>query len=51
MVHGFQLLDIWLHHSVGNSKHWGLSKIFDISAAGYSKNANLVLHEVIMRIN
>lgn len=34
VVHGFQLLDIWLHHSVGNSTYWGISKIFDISAAG-----------------
>lgn len=41
VVHGFQLLDIWLHHSVGNSTYWGISKIFDISAAGCSLNPTL----------
>lgn len=31
VVHGFQLLDIWLHHSAESS---GISKLFDISASG-----------------
>ncbi|KAL5810914.1 hypothetical protein ACOSQ4_027482 [Xanthoceras sorbifolium] len=34
LVHGFQLLDIWLHHSAGNSSNCERSKFFDISAAG-----------------
>ncbi|KAK3221006.1 hypothetical protein Dsin_014976 [Dipteronia sinensis] len=34
LVHGFQLLDIWLHHSAGNSSNCQMSKFFDISAAG-----------------
>ncbi|CAL5322997.1 unnamed protein product [Camellia sinensis] len=32
VVHGFQLLDIWLHHSAGNRTN--CQKLFDISAAG-----------------
>uniref|UniRef100_A0A5B6YUP6 Putative RPM1 interacting protein 2 isoform 2 n=1 Tax=Davidia involucrata TaxID=16924 RepID=A0A5B6YUP6_DAVIN len=34
VVHGFQLLDIWLHHSAENSTNCQRSKLFDISAAG-----------------
>ncbi|KAM7494626.1 hypothetical protein LguiB_029235 [Lonicera macranthoides] len=34
VVHGFQLLDIWLHHSAGNSTNCRISKLFDVSAAG-----------------
>ncbi|KAL3837890.1 hypothetical protein ACJIZ3_022481 [Penstemon smallii] len=34
MVHGFQLLEIWLHNSAGESANCRLSKIFDISPAG-----------------
>ncbi|XP_059624852.1 E3 ubiquitin protein ligase RIN2-like [Cornus florida] len=34
VVHGFQLLDIWLHHSAENSTDCQRSKLFDISAAG-----------------
>lgn len=31
VVHGFQLLDVWLHHSAGSSS---ISKLFDISSSG-----------------
>ncbi|KDO65484.1 hypothetical protein CISIN_1g007666mg [Citrus sinensis] len=34
LVHGFQLLDIWLHHSAGNSTNCARSKFFDTLAAG-----------------
>ncbi|XAR66137.1 hypothetical protein NMG60_11012241 [Bertholletia excelsa] len=34
VVHGFQLLDIWLHHSTGNDTDCHRSKLFDIPAAG-----------------
>lgn len=34
VVHGFQLLDIWLHHSAGNSQDCQRSKFFDLSAGG-----------------
>ncbi|KAL2527053.1 E3 ubiquitin protein ligase RIN2 [Abeliophyllum distichum] len=34
VVHGFQLLEIWLHHSAGDIANCRLSKIFDISPAG-----------------
>ncbi|KAA8539802.1 hypothetical protein F0562_026494 [Nyssa sinensis] len=37
VVHGFQLLDIWLHHSAENSTNCQRSKLFDISAAGSSQ--------------
>ncbi|KAK4385119.1 E3 ubiquitin protein ligase RIN2 [Sesamum angolense] len=31
VVHGFQLLEIWLHHSAGDGASCRLSKIFDVS--------------------
>ncbi|WCJ36482.1 E3 ubiquitin protein ligase RIN2 [Euphorbia peplus] len=34
LVHGFQLLDIWLHHSPGNSENCQRFKFFDSIAAG-----------------
>ncbi|KAJ9164057.1 hypothetical protein P3X46_023674 [Hevea brasiliensis] len=34
LVHGFQLLDIWLHHSAGNSTNCQRFKFFDTIAAG-----------------
>ncbi|XP_052204992.1 E3 ubiquitin protein ligase RIN2-like isoform X2 [Diospyros lotus] len=34
VVHGFQLLDIWLLHSAGNSSNCHMSKLFDVSASG-----------------
>ncbi|KAL0317637.1 UNVERIFIED_CONTAM: E3 ubiquitin protein ligase RIN2 [Sesamum angustifolium] len=34
VVHGFQLLEIWLHHSAGDGASCRLSKIFDVSPAG-----------------
>ncbi|KAK9078066.1 hypothetical protein SSX86_002123 [Deinandra increscens subsp. villosa] len=34
LVHGFQLLDIWLHHSAGNTTNSKISKLLDMSAAG-----------------
>ncbi|KAJ7982508.1 E3 ubiquitin protein ligase rin2-like protein [Quillaja saponaria] len=34
LVHGFQLLDIWIHHSSWNSSDCRWSKYFDTSAAG-----------------
>ncbi|KAI9074231.1 hypothetical protein K1719_043796 [Acacia pycnantha] len=34
LVHGFQLLDIWLHHSACNNSDSGRSKLFDTFAAG-----------------
>lgn len=34
VVHGFQLLDIWINHSAWDSANCHISKIFDISAAG-----------------
>nr|XP_043632095.1 E3 ubiquitin protein ligase RIN2 [Erigeron canadensis] len=34
LVHGFQLLDIWLHHSAGNTTNSKISKLMDMSAAG-----------------
>uniref|UniRef100_A0A5B6YUK8 RING-type E3 ubiquitin transferase n=1 Tax=Davidia involucrata TaxID=16924 RepID=A0A5B6YUK8_DAVIN len=39
VVHGFQLLDIWLHHSAENSTNCQRSKLFDISAAVRSVTA------------
>ncbi|KAJ0041994.1 hypothetical protein Pint_17220 [Pistacia integerrima] len=34
LVHGFQLLDIWIHHAAGNSTNCERPKFFDTSAAG-----------------
>nr|XP_017188917.2 E3 ubiquitin protein ligase RIN2 isoform X1 [Malus domestica]XP_017188918.2 E3 ubiquitin protein ligase RIN2 isoform X1 [Malus domestica]XP_017188919.2 E3 ubiquitin protein ligase RIN2 isoform X1 [Malus domestica] len=34
LVHGFQLLDIWIHHSAWNSSNCESSKLFDTSAVG-----------------
>ncbi|KAI3756904.1 hypothetical protein L6452_04436 [Arctium lappa] len=34
LVHGFQLLDIWLYHLAGRTKNSRISKLIDISAAG-----------------
>ncbi|XP_076894113.1 E3 ubiquitin protein ligase RIN2-like [Bidens hawaiensis] len=34
LVHGFQLLDVWLHHSGGNTTNSKISKLLDMSAAG-----------------
>ncbi|KAL1550363.1 E3 ubiquitin protein ligase rin2 [Salvia divinorum] len=34
VVHGFQLLDIWMHHSAGDASNFRLSKIFNMSSAG-----------------
>ncbi|XP_041007635.1 E3 ubiquitin protein ligase RIN2-like isoform X1 [Juglans microcarpa x Juglans regia] len=34
LVHGFQLLDIWLHHSAGSNTNFQRFKLFDTSAAG-----------------
>ncbi|XP_059666951.1 E3 ubiquitin protein ligase RIN2-like [Cornus florida] len=34
LVHGFQLLDIWLHHSAENNTNCQGSKLVDMSAAG-----------------
>lgn len=34
VVHGFQLLEIWLHHSAVDGASCRLSKIFDVSPAG-----------------
>ncbi|XP_024196004.1 E3 ubiquitin protein ligase RIN2 isoform X1 [Rosa chinensis] len=34
LVHGFQLLDIWLHHSAWSDANCERSKLFDTSAAG-----------------
>ncbi|OAY48146.1 E3 ubiquitin protein ligase RIN2 [Manihot esculenta] len=34
LVHGFQLLDIWFHHSAGNSTNCQRFKLFDAIAAG-----------------
>ncbi|GLT68518.1 hypothetical protein SLA2020_407400 [Shorea laevis] len=34
LVHGFQLLDVWLHHSAGSSANCQRFKFFDTSAAG-----------------
>ncbi|PWA86163.1 RPM1 interacting protein 2 [Artemisia annua] len=33
LVHGFQLLDIWVHHSAGNATDSKISKLLDMSAA------------------
>ncbi|KAJ0856077.1 putative chromatin regulator PHD family [Helianthus annuus] len=33
LVHGFQLLDVWLHHSAGNTTNPKISKLLDMSAA------------------
>lgn len=35
LVHGFQLLDIWLHHSAVSNTNCQRFKLFDTSAAGY----------------
>lgn len=38
-VHGFQLLDIWMHHSAGDAANSQFSKIFSMSSsAGDSAN-------------
>ncbi|MFS7958525.1 putative chromatin regulator PHD family [Helianthus anomalus] len=34
LVHGFQLLDIWLHHSAGSTANSKISKLLDTSTAG-----------------
>ncbi|XP_042053500.1 E3 ubiquitin protein ligase RIN2-like [Salvia splendens] len=34
VVHGFQLLDIWMHHSAGDASNFRLSKIFNMTSAG-----------------
>ncbi|CAH9139722.1 unnamed protein product [Cuscuta epithymum] len=34
LVHSFQLLDIWLHHSSGSIANSQTTKLFDVSAAG-----------------
>ncbi|CAI9297669.1 unnamed protein product [Lactuca saligna] len=34
LVHGFQLVDIWVHHSTGNTTNSKISKLLDMSAAG-----------------
>lgn len=34
LVHGFQLLDIWIHHSAGNTTNSKITKLMDMSAAG-----------------
>ncbi|KAI3471047.1 hypothetical protein Pfo_027710 [Paulownia fortunei] len=34
VVHGFQLLEIWMHHSAGDSVNCRLSQIFDMSSTG-----------------
>ncbi|XP_071705658.1 E3 ubiquitin protein ligase RIN2-like [Rutidosis leptorrhynchoides] len=34
LVHGFQWLDIWLHHSAGNTTNSKISKLLDMSTAG-----------------
>ncbi|KAL7614386.1 hypothetical protein Lser_V15G09217 [Lactuca serriola] len=34
LVHGFQLVDIWVHHSAGNTTNSKISKLLDMSAAG-----------------
>lgn len=34
VVHGFQLLDIWMHHSAGDSSNSRLFKILNMSSAG-----------------
>ncbi|KAB5564363.1 hypothetical protein DKX38_004417 [Salix brachista] len=36
LVHGFQLLEIWLHHSTGNSANCQIFKFFDAIRAGTS---------------
>ncbi|KAK6926400.1 hypothetical protein RJ641_008119 [Dillenia turbinata] len=35
VVHGFQLLDIWLHHTAESSASCQRSKFFDLSATGF----------------
>lgn len=34
MVHGFQFLDVWLHHSAGDAAKCRISKLFDFSVTG-----------------
>ena len=34
LVHGFQLLDIWLHHSAENCSNCQISKFFNMTIAG-----------------
>ncbi|XP_004140081.1 E3 ubiquitin protein ligase RIN2 isoform X1 [Cucumis sativus] len=34
LVHGFQLLDIWLHHSAGNNTNCQFSKFFNMTIPG-----------------
>lgn len=34
LVHGFQLLDIWLHHSAGNNSNCQISKFFNMTIPG-----------------
>lgn len=43
-MHGFQLLDIWIHHSAWNSENCERSKLFDTSAAGSSPNLHFFSH-------
>ncbi|KAI3738174.1 hypothetical protein L2E82_28194 [Cichorium intybus] len=39
LVHGFQLLDIWLHHSAGNTTDSKISKLLDMSTAEKSQDS------------
>nr|KAJ0215005.1 hypothetical protein LSAT_V11C300130870 [Lactuca sativa] len=38
LVHRFQLVDIWVHHSTGNTTNSKISKLLDMSAAGKTKS-------------
>lgn len=46
MVHGFQLLDIWLHHSACNSSDFRTPKLLDMLTAG-SLDKNLFFKHLI----
>lgn len=46
VVHGFQLLDIWMHHSAGDAANCRLSKIFNMSSAGdFANKHSFFFHE------
>ena len=43
-MHGFQFLDIWIHHSAWSSSNCERFKIFNTSAAGSEYCAFVILH-------
>ncbi|KAG6605710.1 E3 ubiquitin protein ligase RIN2, partial [Cucurbita argyrosperma subsp. sororia] len=50
LVHGFQLLDIWLHHSAENCSNCQISKFFNMTIAVLFLHIRALLSAIIKRI-